>query len=202
MNVDFDFFCLNFSGNPNAPKPHPPRSQMDPEYILLFVNLIIFVSVLYNLYIEITSAIHFAFYRPEDESALSVRAWRPRVTIQFLFFAISFLLAVFVSVFSDGLTRSIVASFICMSIGFFANGFLFQICFLNDEGLGSVNDNFSMEIRWENIRDYRWTGQRLEITLHSAGLLRRKIFRFRDQDTALAVDRRIKRYIISDRREP
>ncbi len=165
--------------------------------MIIGLNVAVCLAVLYTMYWELTAVFTFAASTSDKDHFLMTRIQRTSVKFYFVFIGVTAAVILFV-VFTDAVEKMILISLVALLFGFLVNAFVYQICFVNDAGLGSVSLKFEMEIPWNEIQSYDWQENVLRITLKRKFLKHRQL-KFNDSSATIAVNDRLRK--LSDRHE-
>lgn len=169
---------------------------VDPEFIWTCFNLAVLLYVLYDIYQELSAIFIYVANASRRDSFFITFVNRLSSRVYFVLLAISAGL-IFVVNDSESLAAVMLIAPVALLIGFFVNALINKMCFINDEGLGSVSSNYEMEIPWNEIQGYRWKENVLYLNLKRKRFARKKI-KFSDSAAIIAINDRLRNVTLPD----
>lgn len=161
--------------------------------LLLGINVVVVMVVVFHLYQELSSFVNFLSKTSGHDGFRVTRITRTSSRATFVFFLLTAGL-ILVLQMNDEVHPFLLVSLGALLVGFLVSGILYQICFINDAGFGSVSPRFEMEIQWNEIDEYAWKDNWLILRLKGKRFARRRI-RFHDSEAILAVNDRLKAHV-------
>jgi hypothetical protein len=164
----------------------------DYDFTMMMLNAAVCLSVLYNIYLELTAVFTFAARTSDKSDFLVAQIQRPSALVYYAFLLMTAVI-ICVMIIVGNTEKIFFMSLVALLIGFLVNALVYQVCFVNDGGLGSVSPKLEMEIPWNAIQSYQWKENTLRLTL------RRRFFRhiklkFYDSAAIVAVNDRLNRF--------
>lgn len=168
----------------------------DADFIWTGFNLGILFYVLYDIYLELTTVFTYIARTGRQESIMITFVNRLSSKVYFILLVIS-AVVMFAVQDSQSLWDSMLIAPVALVIGFFIHSLISKICFINDEGMGSVSANFEMEIPWGAVKEFAWKNNVLSLTLKQKYFSRKKI-KFSDSAAMLVINERLKNSVRTD----
>lgn len=166
------------------------------DLLLTGINVLVVLVVVFHLQQEISALLVFLTKTAGDSRYRLARVHRGSSRVAFGLAVVTAALAWAMEA-AFHIQPQLLVAFGALLVGFFVSGLLYQICFVNETGLGAVSSKFEMEIQWNEVMSYEWKDHTLLLRLKSGMFPRRKI-RFRDSEIIPAVNERLKMSAVSD----
>ncbi|NUM80899.1 hypothetical protein HUU42_08845 [bacterium] len=158
---------------------------------LLLFNIIVVAAVVYSIVIELSAILNYLARTSGKDGFFVTRIHRPSVRIYFILFLITTLIALFLQFFAED-AYSTLAALVALIVGFVFYSYIYQVCFINNVGIGGVSPRQEMEIQWNEIDAYEWKENVLHLTLKKK-ILSRRTFKFYDSHAMVEVNERLRR---------
>ena len=148
------------------------------DFLTFSVNFVALIIVISVIFFELSNLLSFLFLRSWEEKNYITRVQNKSSRIYYMLFYISVAFIGYVYFFAS-IDNLYFIALVALAVGFFVNIWLYQVCVINEEGIGGIRSNYTAEIGWESISGYTWNKDKLTLQYRNK-VKRRRSLRFFD----------------------